>query len=456
MTAVCPSLYTAAKGCWNATTPEKCFCPSIKSIRCPGICATGDAPAAYINWVLKMCDKNDTSNYNATARSSQFRQQWVDFPTLQDDAYGALFPWQWQVKYQQNAAAGANATSYVCPSIQAKLGSFAFVNVLVFVVAAVVGRRDVIEWITNKRCGKLGHHTTFLFTAILSVALNLSANLINAAIIRRNPGFQNVNIGSLVLFWASRPRLAWAAGILVRVQSDKEIYWSLGASAILAEIILQAVGSVYIGITGNWARRYHFYLAHHLDNVPHGNDALLMYGGALLWLVAIGGAVIKAFLTYTSVGQLLMAGLGTVSRFSARVLEYTWKLTYWLLVGFAKFVWKWTKKSTIVLGKSILWGWRWIKIGVVTAHLYFLRKIYDHPQQSLPVVPPRPKWQQVNSMPLDLKPRPGFPPERRQSAQADMTRSFLDDILLVMMFLMIPFIGQWMFWTGYLRMAGSL
>ncbi|KAI9760495.1 MAG: hypothetical protein M1840_002405 [Geoglossum simile] len=441
--------------CSNKTSPGECFCSGIKSISCPGVCATGEGPASYLNWVLEACGGKNTKSNNASTLASPFRQQWVDFHTLGDDAYDALFPWQWQVNHQQNATVGANATIYSCPSIQAKLGSFAAINIVVFAVAAIVGRRTVVKRITFGHWGKRGDHSAVVFTAILSVVLNLVANLINAAIIRRNAGFQHVNIGNLLLLWASRPRLAWGAGLLVKFERGKDMYTSLGASAILAEVILQVIGSVYIGITGNWARRYHFYLAHRLDNVPHGQDALVMYGGALLWLVSIGLAAIMAFLTYTSVGVLLVDGLGKVGRASIRVSKYSWDWTCWLFIYSAKFIWKWSKEGAIVLGKSIRWIWRWVRIGTTKAYLYSLGSAYDHFHWNRPVVPADPWWPPGVHEPLNINPRPQFPSNIPLTSNK-IPDKFLDELIIVMCFLVIPFIGQWLFWTGYLQMAGTL
>jgi hypothetical protein len=453
MTAACPSLYSAVQQCWNKTSPRECFCPNVKSISCPGVCVTGEGPADYLNWVLKACDGNSTKNGNASTITSPFRQQWVDLHTLEDDAYAALFPWQWQVKNNQNATVGANATSPGCPSTQAKLGSFAAINVVVFIVAAIVGRRQVVHRITFRRWGKKGDHSAVVFTAFLSVTLNLVANLINATLIRRNPGYRHINIGNLLLLWSSRPRLAWGAGLLAKV--EKEEYTSLAASAILAEVILQMIGSVYIGITGNWARRYHFYLAHHLDNVPHKRDALVMYGGALLWLVSIGLAAIMAFLAYTSVGNILMSGLWKVGRLLVRVSKYGWSWMCWLLVCLAKFIWKWSKEVAIVLGKSIRWSWRWVRICITKAYLYCLGNIYDHFHWNRPAVPPHPFWSPRVHRPLTFGPQPTFPPNIPHPSNA-IPDKFIEDLIIVMSFLVLPFVGQWLFWTGYLQMAGSL
>ena len=210
-----------------------------------------------------------------------------------------------------------------------------------------------------------------MFTGLLSVVLNLAANLINAALVRWYDGFHHVNIGSLVLLWASRPRLAWVVGLLVNLEKNYQMYRNLGASAILAEVILQAVGSVYIGITANWAQWHHYYLADHLANVPHGSDAHLMYAGALLWLITVGGAVFITFLTFTPAGVLLWSGLKVAGR---------------VLLKIFKCIWKWTKKGT-------RWTWRWFRIGVATIYLkIWIRSAFLQRISGVPEVPEHPIW----------------------------------------------------------------
>ncbi|KAI9863668.1 MAG: hypothetical protein M1813_003691 [Trichoglossum hirsutum] len=410
------------------------------------MCTTGESPAKYINWVLKTCNGSSNSSISnatssVTSNANGFKEQWKDFQTLGDDAYAALFPWKWQI--QQNITTGANSSSLACPSTQTKLASFATINAVAFIFAVSLGRRTWVEWYTCGIFGKKDKHDTFIVTALLAVALNLIANLVNAAIIRRYPGFNHINIGSLLLLWASRPRLAWLAALLINVESDDQMYWNLGASAILAEVILQAVGSVYIGITGNWARHYHFYLANHLANVPHGNDALIMYGGALLWLVAIGGAVISAVFSYTPVGGYLWRGLKVTGRFLLRIL---------------KLAWKWTKWTLIALGRSILWSWRWLRIAMATILLKIwlrartLRDIYERFNWDMPEVPDPPVW--LNAKEDDDNDDP--PPYPAADEPPGVNEAWFSNLVNIVLFMALPFIGQWLFWSGFLRMAGSL
>ncbi|KAI9765206.1 MAG: hypothetical protein M1840_007698 [Geoglossum simile] len=369
----------------------------------------------------------------------KFASSWRDFDDLQRAARASLFPWRWRVQYSQATVRNVtDSKGYRCPSNSLKLGSFAVINVVVAIAAVFLGRRDVVSGITggwcgkrdkdsNKRqgcCGKPGSNT-WPFMALISVGLNLLANYINALIIHGTPGFSGVSIGGLVLLWCSRPRLAWISTLLVRREKEKSMYFALGASSLMTEVVLQAVGSVYIGTTVNFARQHRYYRIHRLDNILDGNDALIMYGGAMLWMVAIGSALIWAVLAFTSIGRLLKQASKAIWRGISRI---------W---------------STI---RSIF---RWIRCRP-------RREVQEWPQPHPLDLPParRP----------GLRPRP--PPYPRRPGTSDSYDTGLDweddlekmglsvesveRISTVFAFMALPFIGQWLFWAGFLRLSSDL
>jgi hypothetical protein len=79
---------------------------------------------------------------------------------------------------------------------------------------------------------------------------------------------------------------------LIPWQAKNSIYFSMAASTLLAEIMIQILSSAYMGIASNYARRQKFYDAGCLTNTPHGRDALVMYAGSILWLAAIIFAIV--------------------------------------------------------------------------------------------------------------------------------------------------------------------
>jgi hypothetical protein len=329
ITTACPPLYSVAQTCWEITDSATCICPGIANSTCPGLCRTGEEPIDYINWVLKMCEitgatttsgtrirtptrtrvattLTGTSVANKTAGITEFASYWHDYSDLQRAARAILFPWQWRVQYNQTTVRNAAGnTAYRCPPNSLKLGSFAVINVSVAIAAVFLGRRDVVSGITggwcNRRdnngrrqgcCGKPGS-INWPFMALISIGLNLLANYINALIIHGTPGFSGVSINGLVLLWCSRPRLAWISTLLIQREKEKSMYFALGASSLMTEVVLQAVGSVYIGITVNFARAHHYYKAHRLDNIlgatTRSSCTVALCCGSLLLAVRLSG-----------------------------------------------------------------------------------------------------------------------------------------------------------------------
>ncbi|KAI4163153.1 MAG: hypothetical protein LQ342_003281 [Letrouitia transgressa] len=69
------------------------------------------------------------------------------------------------------------------------------------------------------------------------------------------------------------------------------MYFSVVASTLTAEVVLQLLGSVYMGRVTNYGRIQHFYRAGHLAKAPHSTSAQIMYAGSLLWLTCIVFAI---------------------------------------------------------------------------------------------------------------------------------------------------------------------
>jgi hypothetical protein len=60
-----------------------------------------------------------------------------------------------------------------------------------------------------------------------------------------------------------------------------------------------------MGITAHFAQQRGFYKIHALDGVSGARSAMMMYGGALLWLVSIGFAFLWALYSLLGIGALL-------------------------------------------------------------------------------------------------------------------------------------------------------
>ena len=256
-----------------------------------------------------------TCNSSGHVAYKDFQAAWVDYDATIEASYLSLFPWGWKVQFNSFLVSNATLSSgseYSCPTLAAKLVAFAVINIVVFIASCILGRRDVAYTLTCHCCGNPGSRT-WPFFGLISIGLNLGANTINAAITKSTPGFQDVPIGGLILLWSSRPRMAWAVALLVRKEREESMYFSQALSAIMAEIVLQVVGSIYLGMTLNHARASGYLLLHHLEYTPHGQDAHIMYAGALLWMCVVGFVLLSAISIFTPASRLIGEGVVGVS-----------------------------------------------------------------------------------------------------------------------------------------------
>jgi hypothetical protein len=69
------------------------------------------------------------------------------------------------------------------------------------------------------------------------------------------------------------------------------MYFQVAVSAVVAEVALQLIGSVYMGLTAHHGRVSKFYRINGLRGAPSEHSALVMYVGALLWLIVIVFAI---------------------------------------------------------------------------------------------------------------------------------------------------------------------
>ena len=299
--------------------------------------------------------------------------------------------------------------------------SFLVVNLVTFGTAAYFGRRTVLNKIT---CGKLGRKGTRWWPAssVIMISLHLGANTAGAFLVRGTPGYHNAPVGDLILIWASRPRLSWMAASFVFYQSEESMYLAYGLSSLLAEVVMQLIGSYYLGMIVNHARENDYYKATNLQYTPKGNAALAMYGGAVLWITCIGALLIEAILDFTVVGSLLAAGLQAAGKALASGFRET------------KFFRRRTTRPDTGEPRDAEGGLN------LPGHQSEEQSISD--SLTVQSVDER----SVSRDDLDTKSalqRMGF------------QLKILKKIILMMCLIVLPFIGQWLFWGGLLSMAGD-
>jgi hypothetical protein len=357
---------------------------------CPGLCTGKDGPLEWLNWVLGTCGKYPFFS----------KQVWVNYPEVDAAALDSLLPWGWRVK--------STDPHFPCPSNVQKLASFAVINVIMSICNLILGRRDVVEWLSFRRLGnKDGYPYFWPFFALLTVTLNLLANFINALLVKRAPGFSQVPLADLALFWFTRPRLAWMATALVKIQKERKIYTSLATTSLLAEAILQALGSFYLGKTAVYGLKNGFFSSGKLDNVQYRVYAQLMYVGAFLWLVTVWGFWGRVLWTYTSIGEVFKAAFGRFTAFLAYVGFVIAACCRWVPCRYR------FRTSTSKSGEVI--QFEQVQLGSSTT-------------------------------------------QRQLDGDADPNLGLgtkLQSMTLVFDFMFMPFVGQWLFWVGFIGFAGN-
>lgn len=281
---------------------------------------------------------------NSTANTSQnFTSSWLGYTNLTDTAYLRLFPWRWDLRSNSSELANgtANRTSVdasdkleQCPTVQFTLVSFAIVNAVAFLASVVAAHPGVVHGVTCHSCDKEKGGKWWPASAILSVAINLAGNVVNALLIIAIPGYFRVPLLPLVPLWCTRPRLAWLVILLVyitkRLDKDMTTYLDSVVAALMAKVILQGFGAVYMSFSINHARVNEFYLLGHLRYTPHGSDTLIMYAGAPLWTVSVGIAFLCAVYTFTPVSGIVKEVIINTPRYMKLGALYLIKNLYWL------------------------------------------------------------------------------------------------------------------------------
>jgi hypothetical protein len=103
----------------------------------------------------------------------------------------------------------ADTDIHSCPSVSGILSTFAIVNGVVCFVSIVFGHRNIVKITT---CGCLGKAASksWIYLWTVPIILNLAANVLIAFIIKRSSGYNaDFEIWELMLFLLARPRLSW-------------------------------------------------------------------------------------------------------------------------------------------------------------------------------------------------------------------------------------------------------
>lgn len=464
MTTLCPDFYTSIQLCHNATTQDKaCYCVSFTAHECAGLCLEDHQPNDLLNYVIPPCQGSfDNSSYISNSSTSgasvNWTSMWPDYAYLSDTAYIQLFPWDWDV--QPNSTELADQTTNgttteigekldQCPTVKSALVSFAIVNSVVFVASVATANRYVTYYLTCKFFGGPKGGKWWPAAAIISVALNLLGNVVNAILIKGTPGYNHVPLIPLIMLWCTRPRLAWLVILLVwitkHIGRDMSTYLDSAVAALMAEVILQATGTVYMGMTVNHARVNEFYLVGHLEYTPHGSDALIMYAGALLWTVSVGLLLLRAIYTFTPIGGIVKGAFFAsgpwLKKYSVLTAVYCWAG----LRGTAILLWWCTYWVVYYPIKICLWRAEWCNSRPL-GHDMKLRQWFRV------YVPEQYQDEDIDENDDDFD----DVPIAKYIREMGLRPQLLDELATLVWCLMLPWCGQWIFWIGFVKVAQNL
>lgn len=145
--------------------------------------------------------------------------------------------------------------------------------------------------------------TETIILAIFLAGVQVAFNFATAVVVQRTPGYSHVNVTLLALLFCSRPRLGWLACLLSEIPdwvlqqwlhmtdhqslvAGQTIVARVAVSSAMGEVIMQLLGSYFLGKTAHVGVIRGFYQHNHLSPFENGMQARNMYGGAMLWVVA--------------------------------------------------------------------------------------------------------------------------------------------------------------------------
>ncbi|CAG1986064.1 unnamed protein product [Fusarium graminearum] len=232
-----------------------CVCGKVDYSLCKGPCQNFESRKQYDEWLYTLCD-----------------DVWRDWETLKR---GDMIPWTWNLR-------SANREVGTCPSYSINMISMAITNVVTF-LAVSLGER-CFRTITS-----LEPHPkspAWVLRGLFLAVIILSGIWANAKYIQSTPGYEDIPIFHLLLLWCSLPRLGWLVIAPMSIHSHKSRDLVTSCSGLYAEALLQILNMYYMTETVTRGIQHFF----HYGIVPDqeiGYYAWFMYGGALLWLVAV-------------------------------------------------------------------------------------------------------------------------------------------------------------------------
>ncbi|KAI8711314.1 hypothetical protein NCS52_01507400 [Fusarium sp. LHS14.1] len=258
---------------------RSCFCRNIEYDSCQGSCQVSRTRIDYVEWLHDLC--GDVECWHGL--SANWRELTVFLPH-------EMIPWSWIIKPVNSTNVGPIEAEGKCASNEWKLGSIVLINAATLLAAFLgQGRGDRLNTVDSESHSQRLH---WLLKGILLAGLPLLANWFNARIVQSTPGYGAVPVFQLVFLWCSLPRPDLSAILPSRIRWHGTNLCSSTASSLVAGVILQVLASYHMFLTVDFARRQVFDLDS-ITNAKKGHLALLMYIGALIWLLIIARCFIE-------------------------------------------------------------------------------------------------------------------------------------------------------------------
>ncbi|KAI1128145.1 hypothetical protein F5Y10DRAFT_181348 [Nemania abortiva] len=251
-----------------------CFCYDIAYDSCGGSCHIFETRIDYVKWLHDLCD--NVKDWHGLP--DNWRQLAAPIPL-------DMIPWRWTIK-----------PTGTCVSNEWKLRSLALIN-MATLIAAFLTQGKLRPQISRIFLWN-PHPGSWVSKGALIVALQLLANWVNTFLIQNNPGYGDIPVVQVMLFWCSMPRLTWLIILLTDARSFEALESSVVPSSLFAELIFQLLSSYYMAMTVQYGRKHNFYSGG-LQNAERGTPAQLMYIGALAWVsiicLALVGLILAAY-----------------------------------------------------------------------------------------------------------------------------------------------------------------
>ncbi|KAH9878035.1 hypothetical protein J1614_003252 [Plenodomus biglobosus] len=238
-----------------------CFCRDMSYDMCGKPCQDFEIRIYYVNWLYQVC--------GAVPAWHGLPEDWkqLALPSPLE-----TIPWNWPIVQQEDPKSFLYSTLMLVN----------FISIILSFDGHIIGSRRV-----SKCLPLLSMPQHWFFRGILIVGYQILASWITALILSDSSGYEETPILQMILLWCSMPRLAWLPLLLIGFQPFEEVNLPAAASALWAEIILQALSSYHLLMTVAYGFKHNFYFGR-LAEVEKTGFAQLVYYGALMWLVVVG------------------------------------------------------------------------------------------------------------------------------------------------------------------------